>query len=94
MCGIAGWVGSRSSTSAVFDEKLQSIKKVIEFQNHRGPDANGIWEDRVNDVILGHNRLSIVELSEAGAQPMADDSGIGLYRTMVSSIIMMYSGKN
>ena len=36
---------------------------------------NGIWEDRVNDVILGHNRLSIVELSEAGAQPMADDSG-------------------
>ena len=51
------------------------LKNVIEFQNHRGPDANGIWEDRVNDVILGHNRLSIVELSEAGAQPMEDDSG-------------------
>ncbi len=75
MCGIAGWVGNRASTATVFDGKLQSIKKVIEFQNHRGPDANGIWEDRVNDVILGHNRLSIVELSEAGAQPMEDDSG-------------------
>ena len=57
------------------DEKLQSIKKVIEFQNHRGPDANGIWEDRANNVILGHNRLSIVELSEVGSQPMTDDSG-------------------
>ena len=75
MCGIAGWVGNRSSKPTLFDEKLQSIKKVIEFQNHRGPDANGIWEDRANNVILGHNRLSIVELSEAGAQPMEDDSG-------------------
>ena len=33
--------------------------------------------NRVNDVILGHNRLSIVELSEAGAQPMEDNWRLG-----------------
>ena len=42
-----------------------------------------VWQDRAT-IILGHNRLSIVELSEAGAQPMADDSGNWVIHTMVS----------
>ena len=47
---------------------------MIQLQNHRGPDANGVFEDRKCNVIFGHNRLSILELSDAGAQPMFDQS--------------------
>ena len=64
MCGIAGWIGSRNTGSETFSQKLRAIQNVIEFQDHRGPDANGIWEDKQGNVILGHNRLSIVDLSE------------------------------
>ena len=75
MCGIAGWIGSTSSTPGLFDRKMLAVKKIMEIQKHRGPDDNGIWEDRHNNVILGHNRLAILELSDAGAQPMVDNSG-------------------
>ena len=47
LCGIAGWIGSKTRVQKCFSGKLQSIiQNVIEFQNHRGPDANGIWEDK------------------------------------------------
>ena len=75
MCGIAGWIGSRNTGSETFSQKLRAIQNVIKLQDHRGPDANGIWEDSQGNVILGHNRLSIVDLSDTGAQPMKDNSG-------------------
>ena len=74
MCGIAGWVGLNSLNQGIFDRKLQAVKRMIQLQNHRGPDANGVFEDRKCNVIFGHNRLSILELSDAGAQPMFDQS--------------------
>ena len=74
MCGIAGWVGQNSLNQGIFDRKLQAVKRMIQLQNHRGPDANGVFEDRKCNVIFGHNRLSILELSDAGAQPMVDQS--------------------
>ena len=74
MCGIAGWVGQNSPNQGIFDRKLQAVRRMIQLQNHRGPDANGIFEDRKCNVIFGHNRLSILELSDAGAQPMVDQS--------------------
>ena len=61
--------------SNTFDNKLQAVKRAMQLQAYRGPDANGLFEDRSKSVVLGHNRLSIVELSDAGSQPMVDNSG-------------------
>ncbi len=65
MCGISGiWRNSDSS----FD--LQSIERMKLKMSHRGPDGNGTWYSKRQKVILGHNRLSIIDLSENAAQPM------------------------
>lgn len=70
MCGIAGIVGVRDERHLVGQMVLQ--------QKHRGPDGSGIWSTIAAEsraVCFGHCRLSILDLSEAGAQPMADDTG-------------------
>ena len=41
-----------------------------EALHHRGPDDNGIWKDQSNKIYFGHNRLSILDLSKSGKQPM------------------------
>ena len=70
MCGILGIVGfPADSAIAVRDAAARGIGLL----RHRGPDACGAWMG--NGVALGHTRLSIIDLSEAGAQPMHDPSG-------------------
>ena len=65
MCGISGiWRNNNSS----FD--LQSIERMKVKMSHRGPDGNGTWYSKGQKVILGHNRLSIIDLSKNAAQPM------------------------
>jgi len=67
MCGFSGyfnWTATKSPT-----EVLTKMGKMIQ---HRGPDARGIWFDQF--VGLVHQRLAIVELSDAGAQPMVSQS--------------------
>ncbi len=65
MCGIAGGINSTLSS------------KHIDLINHRGPDARGGLQTNLgpHSVFLGHTRLSILELSEAGSQPMFTDCG-------------------
>jgi len=60
MCGIAGSVGKGSLQGEV----LEMCGNML----HRGPDNTGIWTDN-DDCVLGHNRLSIIDLTEAANQP-------------------------
>jgi len=65
MCGISGVFN-------YLDKSINSrdiINKIINIQQHRGPDGNGIWESNCRRVTLGHNRLSIIDLSEKANQP-------------------------
>lgn len=64
MCGILGYLSFKKN----FDEL--SLHNMVVTLSHRGPDAAGVWFDESSGVSLGHVRLSILELTEAGAQPM------------------------
>lgn len=66
MCGIAGIIGS--------DETHHCINAMLSAQKHRGPDATNVYNDD-GFCTLGHNRLSIIDLSTEGNQPMCDPSG-------------------
>jgi len=67
MCGIAGIFGSTW--------KRAQLEAMVAIQQHRGPDAKGIYVDATGIAGLGHNRLSIIDLSESGRQPMSDITG-------------------
>lgn len=72
MCGIAGfWRPSGASA----DIATRSLGRMTDALAHRGPDADGHWVDAERGVALGHRRLSIVDLSPTGAQPMKSKSG-------------------
>lgn len=65
MCGLTGFLDSVPHSLA---DMRARIKPMTASLHHRGPDAHGIWVGE--GVALGHRRLSILELSQAGAQPM------------------------
>ena len=70
MCGIAGIIkfnGSSISTNEI-DELTDSLA-------HRGPDGRGTWFNQNKNIALGHRRLSILDLSDAGHQPMISKDG-------------------
>lgn len=71
MCGIVGFKTNRDFTQ--LKESLpQATSKLI----HRGPDDTGLFFDEEAGVGLGHRRLSVIDLSEAGRQPMTSDDGM------------------
>ncbi len=68
MCGITGFYGvnnrrARSEMHILAQGMAQAIA-------HRGPDAGGVWQDPVLPLVMAHRRLSILDLSADGAQPM------------------------
>ncbi|MFK7897272.1 MAG: asparagine synthase (glutamine-hydrolyzing) [Myxococcota bacterium] len=77
MCGIAGAIGRMDG------ELEKSVRSMNDAQLHRGPDDTGLYSSQSNasgrGCVLGHRRLSIVDLSPLGHQPMVDEaSGIAL----------------
>ena len=67
MCGISGILGENSVANTMH------ISKMLEVQKHRGPDAISVWHD--DTIVLGHNRLSIIDLSKEANQPMVSNCG-------------------
>lgn len=80
MCGIAGFCNFHGSVK-MQEENLEKMKQRM---LHRGPDAGGSYISEDGKVALGHRRLSIVDLSEAGLQPMKSHSG---------RYVMVYNGE-
>lgn len=70
MCGISGWFLKQGYSRD--DKHLAAMADAIE---HRGPDDRGYFQDRSRGIAFAHNRLSIIDLSSAGHQPMASDDG-------------------
>src|SRR4030095_12791702 len=79
MCGIAGWFLKQGITRD--DSDLQAMAERIV---HRGPDDRGYFYDRGRGIGFAHNRLSIIDLSEAGHQPMISDD---------RSVVLIYNGE-
>ncbi len=75
MCGIAGYFGNYSG------KLLEHAGRAIA---HRGPDADGIWFDVAAGIGFAHQRLSILDLSPAGAQPMVSDDG---------AVVLVFNGE-
>ena len=82
MCGIAGFIDNSKSIS---NKNLCSLSlKMGEAISYRGPDAADAWADATHGIALAHRRLSIIDLSTAGNQPMASSCG---------RFIMVYNGE-
>lgn len=73
MCGICGFFDISASTApAELDGIVTRMAAAIA---HRGPDDSGTWSDASRGLALGHRRLSIIDLSPAGHQPMSSSDG-------------------
>ena len=68
MCGVTGVLDRRRRRTA--DGLGDVVTRMTETLSHRGPDDDGTWIDAPSGVGLGHRRLAVVDLSEAGRQPM------------------------
>ena len=73
MCGIAGLVDLKRRYGP--DELRSIASRMADSLSHRGPDDHGVWIDAEAGVAPGHTRLSIIDLSPAGAQPMVSSCG-------------------
>jgi asparagine synthase (glutamine-hydrolysing) len=73
MCGVAGlWSGSSGIPEAELARRAEGMAATLRL---RGPDSAGVWSDAAAGIALSHRRLAVVDLSAAGAQPMASACG-------------------
>ena len=75
MCGIVGFTNAINNSNVVIGEMMDRIK-------HRGPDAEGKYVDE--DIALGHRRLSIIDVSSQGDQPLFNEDG---------SVVLVFNGE-
>ena len=80
MCGISGIFNFKKK----FINQQLIVQKIVKFQNRRGPDKSSIWESQCKKVIFGHNRLSIIELSNKGDQP---------FISLDQNLVITYNGE-
>ena len=73
MCGIAGFIDPRGLRGG--DEMIGVAREMAVSLTHRGPDDSGEWCDEQSGVAFGHRRLSIIDRSSQGHQPMTSQSG-------------------
>lgn len=78
MCGIGGFLGEFGHEG---QDRLERINRI---QRHRGPDDEGLWMDSAQGIGLCHQRLSIIDLSPAGHQPMVSADG---------KVVIVYNGE-
>ena len=81
MCGVAGFLQFGGGNEATM---IAAALGMTDRLSHRGPDDSGVWVDASCGIALGHRRLSIVDLSPAGHQPMASGDG---------RFVMSYNGE-
>jgi asparagine synthase (glutamine-hydrolysing) len=81
MCGIAGIL---LAPHVVDPRRLAAVETMAATLRHRGPDGSGFWLDAEAGIALGHRRLAIIDLSEAGHQPMLSQSG---------NLVMTFNGE-
>lgn len=72
MCGICGFIEPGGFNDQEAESQLRAMATRL---SHRGPDSDGYWLDGVTGVGFGHRRLSVLDLSNAGHQPMTSRSG-------------------
>jgi asparagine synthase (glutamine-hydrolysing) len=72
MCGFVGIWNMKHESDFRVSDLISSMTHQI---SHRGPDSEGIWINSTGRVALGHRRLSIIDLSASGAQPMSSKCG-------------------
>ena len=85
MCGINGILRIDPQAPPV---DVEEAFRTRERMTSRGPDGAGLWTDPAGDIVLGHRRLSIIDLSDAGLQPMA--SADGRYQIVFNGEIYNY----
>lgn len=73
MCGIAGFLDFSANTAR--ELLTQRVAAMTSTLAHRGPDGDGLWVDQNAGIALGHRRLSILDVSGSGSQPMQSACG-------------------
>ena len=73
MCGIAGFLATQANASP--EQLTATVAAMAVSLQHRGPDDQGVWVDAECGVAFSHRRLSIIDLSPAGHQPMVSADG-------------------
>ena len=72
MCGIVGFFKNDGMIHSIAEDTISSMTNSL---LHRGPDDSAIFSDLSIDLLLGHRRLSILDTTKGGLQPMQSKSG-------------------